>query len=95
MTEYFIFKHEVGTGEVTLICTGIHESEQQCAAHWQAYIYGMYDILKIIGKDTDTEIVCSAAKEVSIKSHGMKKQRVFMLLNKDGHNLVKEISKKN
>ncbi len=94
MTSYYIFKTDKVTGKTVHICNGSHNDERECRIHWQAYMYGFMDgAFEILGASNVKILSGDAKHSFTLFVESQKKcVEYFMLLDKEGQDLVYEIS---
>ena len=92
---YYIFKTDWSNGITTIICNGSHDTELDCRRHWQCYLYGFMDgAYELLGRG-NFELQNgkrTLSFQILIKTTG-KLVEYFMLLDKEGQDLIDEISK--
>lgn len=95
MTHYYIFKTDKVTGKTIHICNGSHSDERECLIHWQAYMYGFMDgAFEILGASNVKILGGDAKHSFTLFVESQKKcVEYFMLLDKEGQDLIYEISK--
>lgn len=92
---YYIFKTDNKTGKTIHICNGSHDDVKQCREHWLYYLYGFMDgAFELIGRKNFTMENGIHDQSFRFCTVDQKKDiEYFMLLDKEGLDLIMEISK--
>lgn len=96
MTHYYIFKTDRISGKTTHICNGAHETIEACSRHWLCYMYGFMDAaFELVGRNNfDMTNEKQELNSFQLKTKdGCKDVEYFMLLDKEGRDLISELSK--
>lgn len=92
---YYIFKEDLTTGKMVNICGGSHDTYDDCAAHFLAYSYGFMDgAVELCGHSG--YLMGAGYHKLSFcfgtKAAGCYQVEYFMLLDKEGQDLMFKIS---
>lgn len=92
---YYIFKTNNLTGRTDHVCNGSHETEAEINQHWLCYMYGFMDgAFELLGARNFTmENGSHPLRSFQFSVEGKKNVEYFMLLDKEGQDLINEISK--
>ena len=96
MKHYYIFKTDYKSGKTIHICNGGHETIFECSSHWIIYMYGFMDAAYEFLGYGNFEMDGGKHSQLSIRfttKDGSKDVEYFMLLDKEGQDLINEISK--
>ncbi len=92
MTSYFIFKTDNISEKTTLVCCGTHKDEHECSIHFQSYKYGFCDgCVEALGPG-NFKFMDGTRKNSFLFGIDGKNVEYFMLLDKEGIDLVSKIS---
>lgn len=95
MTHYYIFKTNNLTGKTIHICNGSHDTEHECLIHWMNYLYGFMDAsFEHLGaRNFKMEAGSRPVRCFRFIVEGKKDIEYFMLLDKEGQDLIMDICK--
>jgi hypothetical protein len=96
-TSYYIFKTDNKSGKTIHICNGSHNDEHECRVHWLCYMYGFMDgAFELLGRKNFTMEVGTHDQSFRLVTTDQQKDvEYFMLLDKEGQDMVMETCRQN